>query len=83
MWKRNDIVETVNHASKEASTVSVLKRGAPTWRPQSSAGHLVSALCSLAIGCETFTASDFFMAMLDLCCCARAFSSCGSSARAQ
>ena len=40
MGKRNDTVETVNPAGKDASTVSVLKRGAPTWKPQSSAGHL-------------------------------------------
>lgn len=47
MGKRNDTVETVNPASKDASTVSVLKRGAPTWKPQSSAGHLCQR-CALS-----------------------------------
>lgn len=53
MWKRNDIVETVNPASKEASTGSVLKRGAPTWKPQSSASRLWQSCALLQLGMKS------------------------------
>ena len=87
MWKRNDIVETVNHASKEASTVSVLKRGTPTWRPQSSAGHLCQrcALLQLGVKCSRLRISLWlcwiFVAVQGLSLAvalARGLSSCGT-----